>query len=66
MVHYEWVGAALLDTLDAALGEEFLPEVREAYRCVYELIAATMIGEKYVPDAGLKSAGEATAAVSSG
>ncbi len=59
VVHYEWVGEALLDTLHAALGEEFLSEVREAYRCAYALIAATMIGEKYLPSAELKTAGGA-------
>lgn len=40
--HYETVGAALLWTLEAALGRGFTPEVREAWTAVYGLLATTM------------------------
>ncbi len=40
--HYDTVGAALLETLDAGLGEDFTPEVKEAWTEVYTLLATTM------------------------
>ena len=40
--HYKTVGAALLWTLDKGLGPEFTPDVREAWRTVYELLAGAM------------------------
>lgn len=40
--HYETVGAALLWTLQAGLGEAFTPEVKAAWTTVYGLIATTM------------------------
>jgi hemoglobin-like flavoprotein len=40
--HYATVGAALLWTLDKGLGAAFTPEVREAWRAVYNLLADTM------------------------
>lgn len=40
--HYDTVGAALLETLDAGLGEAFTPEVKEAWTEVYTVLATTM------------------------
>ena len=40
--HYETVGAALLWTLEAGLGRDFTPEVKEAWTAVYGLLATTM------------------------
>ena len=40
--HYETLGAALLWTLEKALGEEFTPEVKAAWTAVYTLLATTM------------------------
>jgi hemoglobin-like flavoprotein len=40
--HYETLGAALLWTLEKALGEEFTPEVKAAWAAVYTLLATTM------------------------
>lgn len=40
--HYDTVGAALLETLDAGLGEDFTPEVKEAWTEVYTVLATTM------------------------
>ncbi len=40
--HYETVGAALLWTLEAALGAEFTVETKEAWTEVYGLLAETM------------------------
>jgi hemoglobin-like flavoprotein len=40
--HYDTVGAALLWTLDRGLGSGFTPEVEEAWRSVYGLLATTM------------------------
>jgi hemoglobin-like flavoprotein len=40
--HYETVGAALLWTLEAGLGRNFTPEVKEAWAAVYGLLATTM------------------------
>lgn len=40
--HYASVGAALLDTLSAGLGEGFTPEVREAWTTMYGHVARTM------------------------
>ena len=40
--HYACVGAALLDTLAAGLGEQFTPEVREAWATMYGVVAQTM------------------------
>ena len=39
--HYNTVGAALLWTLEAALGDEFTPELREAWAAVYGVLAGT-------------------------
>ena len=40
--HYDSVGAALLDTLAAGLGDGFTAEVREAWTTMYQLVARTM------------------------
>ena len=40
--HYATVGSALLWTLGQVLGEEFTPEVKEAWATVYGVLAATM------------------------
>jgi len=40
--HYASVGAALLDTLAAGLGDGFTPEVREAWAAMYGHVARTM------------------------
>ena len=40
--HYDQVGRALLDTLEKGLGNEFTPEVREAWTTLYGTVAAVM------------------------
>lgn len=40
--HYEPFGRALIWTLDQVLGDEFTPEVRQAWVAWYELVAQTM------------------------
>lgn len=40
--HYATVGTALLATLEQTLGSNFTPEVREAWRETYTLLANTM------------------------
>ena len=40
--HYATVGAALLWTLEAALGDEFTPGVRSAWHAAYGLLAQAM------------------------
>ncbi len=40
--HYQTVGAALLWTLAQGLGEQFTPDVEEAWTAVYTLLAQTM------------------------
>ena len=42
--HYESVGAALLWTLEQGLGEEFTPEVEEAWAETYWTLATVMKG----------------------
>jgi hypothetical protein len=42
--HYDSVGAALLWTLEKGLGEQFTPELMEAWATVYGLLANTMKG----------------------
>ena len=41
--HYAVVGQALLDTLQMGLGDEFTPEVREAWATAYATLSAVMI-----------------------
>lgn len=45
--HYETVGAALLGTLEAGLGDDFTPEVKEAWGAVYGTMANVMIEAAY-------------------
>jgi hemoglobin-like flavoprotein len=40
--HYQTVGAALLWTLGQGLGEQFTPQVEEAWTAAYTLLAKTM------------------------
>ena len=40
--HYQVVGSALLWTLKEGLGEDFTPEVKDAWIAVYTLLATTM------------------------
>jgi len=40
--HYDTVGAALLWTLEAGLGEFFTDDVKEAWATVYDVLADTM------------------------
>ncbi len=41
--HYDTVGAALLDTLAVGLGDEFTPEVKDAWASVYGTMSSVMI-----------------------
>lgn len=41
--HYDVVGACLLWTLGQGLGDQFTPEVREAWSAAYGILATTMI-----------------------
>ncbi len=45
--HYPTVGAALLDTLEAGLGDDFTPDVKKAWADVYGVIADVMIKAAY-------------------
>ena len=45
--HYDTVGAALLDTLAVGLGDDFTPEVKEAWGSVYGTMATVMIDASY-------------------
>ncbi|MEL6336929.1 MAG: globin family protein [Pseudomonadota bacterium] len=40
--HYDAVGAALLDTLATGLGDDFTPEVKDAWAETYGLVAGVM------------------------
>ncbi|AXT58842.1 hemin receptor [Aquimarina sp. AD10] len=40
--HYDTVGAALLETLSIGLGEDFTPEVKEAWTETYNVMASVM------------------------
>lgn len=42
--HYDQVGAVLLWTLEQGLGEDFTPELRDAWTEVYTFLADTMKG----------------------
>jgi len=41
--HYATVGAALIETLAQGLGDEFTPEVREAWIALYKVVSQTMM-----------------------
>ena len=45
--HYDTVGAALLDTLAAGLGEAFTPETKEAWTLTYTTLADVMKEASY-------------------
>lgn len=45
--HYNTVGAALLSTLEAGLGEDFTPEVKSAWASVYGTMSTVMIEASY-------------------
>ena len=45
--HYGVIGQALLATLEAGLGAEWTPRVRDAWVAVYGVISKTMIGDNY-------------------
>lgn len=45
--HYATVGSALLDTLATGLGDDFTPEVKEAWTNVYGTMATVMIDASY-------------------
>ena len=54
--HFDTVAAALLWTLNMALGPGFTPDVRQAWVAVYTLLVATM-------QEGMQQAGDSTHAV---
>lgn len=41
--HYQTVGDALIKTLEQSLGEDFTPEVKDAWREVYSVMSEAMI-----------------------
>lgn len=45
--HYDTVGAALIGTLEAGLGDEFTPEVKDAWVGVYGTMSSVMIEAAY-------------------
>jgi hemoglobin-like flavoprotein len=45
--HYDTVGAALLGTLEAGLGDDFTPEVKDAWTSVYGTMSSVMIEAAY-------------------
>lgn len=45
--HYDTVGAALLSTLEAGLGDDFTPEVKAAWASVYGTMSTVMIEASY-------------------
>lgn len=45
--HYDTVGQALLGTLEAGLGDDFTPDVKEAWTSVYGTMSKVMIGAAY-------------------
>jgi len=45
--HYNTVGAALLDTLSVGLGDDFTPDVKEAWTNVYANMSDVMIKASY-------------------
>ncbi|MBU8540043.1 globin family protein [Falsiroseomonas tokyonensis] len=54
--HYPLVGAALIETLEGALGEGFTPEVRQAWTAAYGLLAEVMIKAARPPGSPLQAA----------
>lgn len=48
--HYDTVGAALLDTLQKGLGDQFTAETKEAWTITYTTLANVMITASNYPD----------------
>jgi len=55
--HYTLVGNALLRTLKKGLGDEFTPEVRQAWIAAYQVLADVMREAAYGSDFRLRRAG---------
>lgn len=51
--HYDTVGAALLGTLEAGLGDAFTPDVKEAWASVYGTMSTVMIDAAYQSETNL-------------
>ncbi len=49
--HYDTVGAALLDTLEKGLGDDFTPDTKEAWTITYTTLADVMKEASYGEDA---------------
>ncbi len=49
--HYDTVGASLLYTLKAGLGDDFTDEVEEAWTAAYTTLAGVMVNAAYKPAA---------------
>ncbi|MCG3269009.1 globin family protein [Yoonia sp. I 8.24] len=49
--HYDTVGASLLYTLNAGLGDDFTAEVEEAWTAAYTTLAGVMVNAAYKPAA---------------
>ncbi|MEP2890576.1 globin family protein [Tateyamaria sp.] len=45
--HYDFVGTALIDTLDQGLADDFTPETRAAWECAYATLSGVMIAAAY-------------------
>ena len=45
--HYPVVGQALLETLEAGLGDKWTPQLKTAWSTAYKVISDTMIGDNY-------------------
>ena len=52
--HYDYVGSALLQTLEQGLGQDFTPAVKQAWTAAYALLSGVMIAaaEQYQASAG--------------
>lgn len=59
--HYGTVGRALLDTLQKGLGDDFTPEVKNAWTVIYGVLSATMIAAAYGDQAAAPTAQHKTA-----
>jgi hemoglobin-like flavoprotein len=54
-VHYALVGNALLRTLEKGLGDDFTPELREAWTGAYGMLSGVMKDAAYGADSASKS-----------
>lgn len=59
--HYATVGRALLDTLEKGLGDDFTPEVKNAWTVIYGVLSTTMIAAAYGDQAAASEAQQKTA-----